>query len=97
MILLMICLRKQIQLAIGCVKETGKAVTHMPLILFVPVIQGIAFIIFMLVWSVYGIYLASQGEITVLELPVNINGLEITVRTSFLGRRQVLVSCLLCV
>mmetsp|Transcript_29058 Transcript_29058/g.47999 ORF Transcript_29058/g.47999 Transcript_29058/m.47999 type:complete len:660 (-) Transcript_29058:147-2126(-) len=81
LILLMICLRKQIQLAIGCVKETGKAVTHMPLIMFVPVIQGVAFILFVLVWSIYGIYLASQGEITVLELPVNANGLEVTVRT----------------
>jgi hypothetical protein len=79
LILLMICLRKQIQLAIGCVKETGKAVTHMPLIMFVPVLQGAAFIIFVLVWAIYGIYLASQGEITVLELPVNVNGLEITV------------------
>lgn len=78
--LLMICLRKQIQLAIGCVKETGKAVTHMPVILFVPVAQAIGFIIFMIAFLTYGIYLASQGKITVLELPVSLSGLEITVR-----------------
>ena len=80
LILLMICLRKQIQLAIGCVKETGKAVTHMPALLFVPVVQAIGFIIFMIVFLTYGIYLASQGKITVLELPVSLSGLEITVR-----------------
>lgn len=80
LVLLMICLRKQIQLAIGCVKETGKAVTHMPAILFVPVIQAIGFIIFMIAFLTYGIYLASQGKITVLELPVSLSGLEITVR-----------------
>ncbi len=79
--LLMICLRKQIQLAIGCVKETGKAVTHMPAILFVPIVQAAGFIVSTLVITVYGIYLASQGQITVLELPVNLSGLEITVRT----------------
>ena len=80
LVLLMICLRKQIQLAIGCVKETGKAVTHMPAILFVPVVQSCGFIIFMVVFLTYGIYLASQGQITVLELPVSLSGLEITVR-----------------
>jgi hypothetical protein len=82
----MICLRKQIQLAIGCVKETGKAVTHMPAILFVPVIQAIGFIIFMIAFLTYGIYLASQGKITVLELPVSLSGLEITVRYETLAR-----------
>ena len=78
--LLMVCLRTQIQLAIGCVKEAGKAVTHMPALLFVPVVQSIAFIIFMIAFLTYGIYLASQGEITTLELPVSLSGLEITVR-----------------
>ena len=76
----MICLRKQIQLAIGGVEEAGKAVTRMPAILFVPVVQACGFIIFMAVFLTYGIYLASQGQITVSELPVSLSGLEIMVR-----------------
>ena len=53
----------------------------MPAILFVPVVQACGFIIFMVVFLTYGIYLSSQGLITVLELPVSLSGgLEITVR-----------------
>jgi hypothetical protein len=64
LVLLMICLRrKQIQLAIGCVEEAGKAVTHMPAILFVPVVQACGIIIFMVMFLTYGIYLASQGQL----------------------------------
>ena len=52
----------------------------MPAILFVSVVQACGFIIFMVVFLTYGIYLSSQGLITVLELPVSLRGLEITVR-----------------
>jgi Plasma-membrane choline transporter len=83
LILLMICLRKQIQLAIGCVKEAGKAVTSMPAILLVPCVQAIGFIIALLVSVTYGIYLASQGQIVSTDVPINpLSGLEITVRTA---------------
>jgi len=63
--LMMICLRKEIQLAIGCVKETGKAVSRMPMILFVPVLQGLAFVVFTVVFVIYGLHLASLGEVRV--------------------------------
>jgi hypothetical protein len=82
--LLMICLRKQIQLAIGCVKEAGKAVTSMPAILLVPCVQAVGFIIALLVSVTYGIHLASQGKIVSTDVPINpLSGLEITVRTKF--------------
>lgn len=67
---LMICLRKQIQLAIGCVKETGKAVHRMPIIIVVPVVQGVAFILFVLIFATYGLYLASNGDINTTEANV---------------------------
>lgn len=81
LVLLMICLRKQIQLAIGCVKEAGKAITRMPLMMAVPVIQATGFIAFMTVLTVYGVYLASLAKIVTQDYPLGLNGLEISVRT----------------
>jgi choline transporter-like protein 2/4/5 len=80
-VLLMCCLRKQIQLAIGCVKETGKAVQRMVFIIFLPVLQGAGFVLFMLAFVVYGIYLASLGTLETTEFPLNLQGLTITVRS----------------
>ena len=81
LVFLMICLRKQIQLAIGCVKETGKAITRMPLIMVVPVIQATGFIAFMVVLTVYGVYLASLAKIVTQEYSLDLDGLVISVRS----------------
>ena len=78
--LLLICLRKQIQLAIGCVKEAGKAISRMPLIVLVPVVQATGFIAFMVVFTVYGVYLASLAKIVTQQFPLGTSGLEISVR-----------------
>jgi hypothetical protein len=61
--LLACCLRNQIQLAIGCVKEAAKAVESMILIFLVPVLQAIGLLIFMGVFLIYAVYLASLGKI----------------------------------
>lgn len=79
--LLMCCLRKAIQLAIGCVKEAGKAVTKMPMIMTVPILQATGLIAFLVIWTVYGVYLASLGKIVTQEFPLNLSGLTISVRT----------------
>jgi len=78
-VVLTCCLRKQIAIAIGCVKTAGKAVNHMFGILAVPVIQGVGLIAFLIIWTVYAVYLASLGDITTREIPLG-NNVQITVR-----------------
>lgn len=80
LLLLGCCLRKQIQLAIGSVKEAGRAVNRMPLLLLVPVLQAISFIAFLIVFLFYAINLASLGEITTKEIPLDASGTEISYR-----------------
>eukprot|EP00804_Cyclotella_cryptica_P002570 CCRYP_010412-RA/>CCRYP_010412-RA protein AED:0.05 eAED:0.05 QI:226/1/1/1/0.83/0.71/7/1639/666 len=62
LVLLFLFMRKRIQLAMGCVKETSKAIITMPIIILFPVIQALGFMVFMIIWSVYAANLASMGE-----------------------------------
>mmetsp|Transcript_627 Transcript_627/g.1147 ORF Transcript_627/g.1147 Transcript_627/m.1147 type:complete len:656 (-) Transcript_627:236-2203(-) len=78
LVLLFLFMRKRIQLAMGCVKETSKAVLAMPTIILFPVFQGIGFMCFMIAWAVYVAYLASMGEFTTTEYGVG--GYKISVR-----------------
>eukprot|EP00541_Cyclophora_tenuis_P016253 CAMPEP_0116552562 /NCGR_PEP_ID=MMETSP0397-20121206/6560_1 /TAXON_ID=216820 /ORGANISM="Cyclophora tenuis, Strain ECT3854" /LENGTH=588 /DNA_ID=CAMNT_0004077535 /DNA_START=88 /DNA_END=1854 /DNA_ORIENTATION=+ len=78
--LLACCLRRQIQLAVGCVKEAGRAMHRMPGIVFVPVLQGAGFIAFLVPLTFYGVHLASLGDIMTEDFPLG-SGLEIAVRT----------------
>ena len=55
-------MRKQIMLAIGIVEQAAKALTALPTLLALPVMQAIAFTIFMVPWIIYVIYLASSGD-----------------------------------
>jgi hypothetical protein len=70
LILLGCCLRKAIQLAIVCVKEAGRAVNSMTIILLVPVLQAVGLLAFMGVFCIYAVHLASLGDITTKEVPV---------------------------
>lgn len=80
--LIMCCLRKQIQLALTCVKETSKDIHRMPLILLIPVLQAAGFVAFMIIFMIYAVHLASLGELEVLEFTTNFNtGTEVAVRT----------------
>lgn len=58
---LILFLRKRIKLAIAIVKEAGHAMTDMPLIITLPVIQVVGLTLFLLPWVVYEMYLASSG------------------------------------
>jgi len=62
LVLLFLFMRKRIQLAMGCVKETSKAIMKMPLIILFPVLQALGFMVFMIAWTVYATNLASMGE-----------------------------------
>ena len=57
------CIRKRIQLAIGCVKEAAKAMAAMPIITVYPVFQVIGVVIFLVPWIAYMTYLASCGKV----------------------------------
>ena len=57
------CIRKRIQLAIGCVKEAAKAMAAMPIITIFPVLQTVGAVIFLIPWIVYMTYLASCGKV----------------------------------
>eukprot|EP00586_Coscinodiscus_wailesii_P007425 CAMPEP_0172491650 /NCGR_PEP_ID=MMETSP1066-20121228/22527_1 /TAXON_ID=671091 /ORGANISM="Coscinodiscus wailesii, Strain CCMP2513" /LENGTH=613 /DNA_ID=CAMNT_0013260811 /DNA_START=293 /DNA_END=2134 /DNA_ORIENTATION=- len=72
-------LRKQIVLAMGCTEETSRAIKRMPLVILLPVLGGIATIIFVALFITYGIFLMSVGE-TYIQTRTN-NGVQSTYRS----------------
>jgi len=80
LLLLAICLRKQIQLSVMCVKKAGAAVNDMVLIFAIPVLQGIGLLLFTMVWAWYGSHLASMGTITLETMEVPLTNYAIPVR-----------------
>lgn len=64
-VFLTIALRKQIQLAMACVKASGRAVASMPLVIAFPILQASGFAVFLAVWIYYAVHLASMGEVKV--------------------------------
>ncbi|CAM9112251.1 unnamed protein product [Discosporangium mesarthrocarpum] len=60
-------MRKRIELAIGVIKEAGRVITSMPLIVLWPLLQLVGFVLFMLVWAYYVAYTASLGEFKVVD------------------------------
>jgi hypothetical protein len=76
-----VCLRKQIQISIQSVKEAGRAINHMFLILLVPVLQAVGLLLFLIVFLYYAVHLASLGDITTKDIETSVNGgAEIAVR-----------------
>lgn len=61
---LILVLAKRIALAIGIVKEAGRALGSMPLIILVPVFEVFAVVVFLIPWTIYVVYLLSSGEVT---------------------------------
>ena len=60
---LILVLRKRIMLALGIIKEAGRALATMPSLIFLPVFQCIGLVMFLIPWFIYMLYLASSGEI----------------------------------
>mmetsp|Transcript_2504 Transcript_2504/g.5963 ORF Transcript_2504/g.5963 Transcript_2504/m.5963 type:complete len:703 (+) Transcript_2504:182-2290(+) len=81
LVLLAICMRKQIQLAVMCVKKAGAAVNDMVLIFAIPVLQGLGFLAFTAVWAWYSSHLASLGTITLETMDVPLTDYAVPVRT----------------
>lgn len=63
--LLLLVMRKRVQLALNVIKEAARALSHMKALIFMPVFQAIGLTIFLVPWIVYCIYLASSGEMSV--------------------------------
>lgn len=72
-------MRKRIQLSIGVVKESARAVQAMPTLLLFPIVQTAGLIIFVMVWLVYAVYVASLGDIDSAEF--SNNGVTVMVRS----------------
>jgi len=56
-------MRKQIMLAIGIIKQAARALTVLPTLLALPIVQAIGVTIFLVPWTFYVIYLASSGDL----------------------------------
>ncbi|CAM9403227.1 unnamed protein product [Chrysoparadoxa australica] len=65
--LMLLWLRKRINLAIGVTKEAAKAVNAMKLLIFYPIIQVAALLVFMIPWTIYATYLASSGDVVMVD------------------------------
>ena len=66
--LLMLAMRKRVQLAIAVIKEAARALAAMPALIFMPMCQSIGLMIFLVPWVVYCVYLASSGDMTVVDM-----------------------------
>ena len=69
-ICVIVVLRKRIMLAIGVVKQASRAMTKMPLIILLPLIQAVGITIFLVPWLIYMLYLASSGDVKVESYPM---------------------------
>jgi len=76
---LMLFLFSRIELAISIIAQAAKSITAMPLMVFTPVINTTALILFMIPWMFYMIFLASDGEITKQSYEIDYNGVTQTV------------------
>lgn len=78
---LIIVLRKRIQLAIAVVKQAARALSAMPTLLLLPIIQSIGLAIFLVPWLIYTIYLASSGDVKTSTGTYDYNGETVTYTT----------------
>jgi hypothetical protein len=78
---LIIVLRKRIQLAIAVVKQAARALSAMPTLLLLPIIQSIGLAIFLVPWLIYTLYLASSGDVKTSTGSYTYNGQSVTYTT----------------
>ena len=64
-----IFLRKQIMLAMSCVKQAARSIASMPIIMTLPILQTCGFFAFGVVWLYYAVHLASMGTLKTTTLP----------------------------
>jgi hypothetical protein len=73
-VLLMLWMCKTITIAVKCVSMGSKAVDEMPFIVFMPLIQVIALVLFVCAWIFYALYIASDGYYDIIYATVTFNG-----------------------
>lgn len=56
------CMRRAINLAMGIVKEASSAVNEMKAIVLLPFVQSIGIVVFVVIWFVYVVYVATAGK-----------------------------------
>jgi len=77
---LMIYLRKEIQLALNTVEETSKAINAMPALSLYPIFECLALLIFLAVWMLYAVFLASLGTLETESFSNPFNDVTISIR-----------------
>lgn len=60
---LIVVMRKRVNLAISIVKQAARALSYMPSILLLPLVQAVGITLFLIPWIVYVMFLASSGTI----------------------------------
>jgi len=64
-------LRKSIVLAMGCTQAAASAINRMPRIIFLPVLQSICYLIFLFVFFIFAVEVASFGDLVSQTITVN--------------------------
>jgi choline transporter-like protein 2/4/5 len=75
---LIVVLRKRVMLAIGIIIQAARALSAMPSILTLPLVQAIGLVAFLIPWVIYVLYLASSGQMMTLTGTYTYAGVEYT-------------------
>lgn len=75
---LILVIRKRIQLAIGIVKESARALSTLPLLILMPIFQVVGIVMFLVPWIIFVIYLASSGDTSTVTKSYTLNGSKLT-------------------
>ncbi|RYH28559.1 CTL/SLC44 family protein [archaeon] len=71
---LIVVLRKRLNLAIGIIKQAARALSYMPTLMTMPIIQAVGIAIFLVPWVIYVIFLASSGTVETHQASYEYNG-----------------------
>jgi len=78
---LMLFMRKNINVAVKCVSMAAMSIEEMPFMVFAPILQVAAFIVFMIPYVIYSLYLASMGSWVTKYQTVSIQSVATTIPT----------------
>lgn len=77
--LLMVWFRTAINMAIKCVSMASNALNEMPIMVFIPILQITAFVLFLVPWVFYCLFIASEGHSEQINGSVTFAGVTTTV------------------
>lgn len=89
-------MRKRIMLALGIIKEAARALAAMPILVFMPIIQTLGIVIFLVPWTIYSLYLASSGDVDVQSESINGHEVQYKVITYNMNIRYAFLYLLFC-